>query len=333
MCDHAQILCKLINGVLTREERAEVLKWCVRFADTSTTNQTQHFSHENRTTKCSVCAFICRSCVIEEGLGKRVKELDISLHTVGVYLPVNWTIICILGGILMDTYISSVDAEFDTWFLQPGDIIHHYMISSGCIYNDIGPMVALRDTCSFLTQHTTLNNKEHDFESEEDFPDSKTIVTAVNTKHRKGQRKQKLGHSVISMLLSMIPSSDVSAGKCKDMAYLPISNKAHAAVMGIPNYVMLHEDICDQLQKQGGTNRNQELGRTVNPAENFDNLYDIYTQLPYCNERDDACLVISERQDGVGTIKASRLMLETHQWMKAVVDTVYSRLSHSVVPM
>jgi hypothetical protein len=323
---HAQVLSILINGVFTSDERVEVLKWRTHFADTCIANQAQHLLLKYRTTQCSVCAFINRCGVIQPGLGHKVRELDSALHAVGVHLPVTWTIICILGAILLDVYTSSVDAEIDTWYLQPGDLIHHYMISSKCSYDRDGPMVALRDACSFLAEHAPTDNEEGDNHySPEEVEDSCEPDEIVMKEGTKGPETQNLARTVVNRLLAMMTASDASAGRCEDMAYIPIADKAQAAVMHIPNSVMLKEAL---VPEQGDPNINQGLAVFCPPTQTdkHDNLYAIYTDLTMydagVNDREGEYMEIEEEHIDKGADKAITLMMETYQWMRALANTV-----------
>ena len=315
---HAQFLSKLINGVFTSDERAKVLRWHTRFAERSIVNQKQHLLPMYRTTKCSVCAFVNRCGVFQPGLGNKVRELDSAMHAAGVHLPVNWTVICILGGILMDVYTSSLDAEIDAWYLQPGDIIHHYMISSQCLYDRDTPMVALRDACSFLAKHSPMDNEEDNdmMEGEEGSHESEEKAAEDS----KGQKD--MAGSLVNHLISMMTPSDVSSGKCEDMAYLPLSDKAQAAVMHIPSSIMLKKAIPDQVLVEG--NRGSIGNGPLTQADRYDNLYDIYTDIAMYDEGEKDRRECTETEEGHTERepdKAITLMLETYQWMRALVNT------------
>ena len=231
----------------------------------------------------------------------------------------------------MDTYTSCVDTEFDSWFLQPGDIIHHYMISTECVYNSIRPMVALRDTCSFLTEQTCMdseNGEEDDMmmEAEEDLGGVDDIAKEVHREHKKGRNRQKIGQRIINRLLSMISSSDISSGKCRDMAYITLTDNAQASAMHIPNSILFNNPILEYLPKEGcaSTNQESEGNQPVAQAEEHDNLYDIYPNLAVVDERQRECLEIDERHIDRGGDKGRILKLETYRWMRDLADMAVS---------
>jgi hypothetical protein len=321
--DHAQILSKLINGVLNREERAQVLRWCTQFADTYITNQAQHLLHKFRTAKCSVCAFINRCGVIQPGLGNKVQTLDSTLHAAGVHLPVNWTVVCILGGILMDIYTYSVDMDFDIWYLQPGDIVHHYMLSSKCLYDRIGPMMALREVCSLLAENEPIDTEEEDsdpMEAADDPCDPGDITFGVQVEDRKSPDAQKAAQSAVSRLLSMVKGSDASPGTCENMTYIPVGDKARAFAMHIPSSVMLRDTICDQAPSQ--SRASAEPRRRL--SEERDDLYDIYRDLAMYDERDSDSGEGTRPEEGPidrEPEKVRTLKLETYLWMRGLANT------------
>ena len=324
--DYLQVLSSLFNGVLTREDQSSVLRWATCFAQTSISKQTQHMLCRYRTEKCSVCAFVNRCEVIQPRLGKKVRALDSALHTVGVFLPVNWTAICILGGMLMDAYTSSVDLQLDAWFIQPGDIVHHYMISSDCLYDRDGPMVALRDACSCLTDYMLIDDEE-DTEAEDPMDqedDCSEMDGCTEEESREGKKNrtqlQKQAEGLIGGIISMITRSDVTQGKCDDMTYILPADKALTDVMRIPHSVMLGDIISDHVLDPDDANINEQL------PEDQDHLYDIYKHLtPYRggeNHRERDCMEIAGVEPINSTAEKSRtLMLGTYEWMKALADT------------
>ena len=319
--NHLQVLSSLLNGFLIREEQSSLLRWTTCFAQTSISNKEQHMICKYRTEKCSVCAFVNRCRVIQTGLGKKVWALDNALHKVGVYLPVNWTVICILGGMLMDAYTSTVDMQLDAWLIQPGDIVHHYMISSDCLYDRDGPMVALRDACAYLNDHVRVNDEEETEAEDLMDQDDEWFETdgATEEESREDKKKrpelQKQAEGLIDGIISMINRSDVLPGKCENMSYLIPADKALSDVMRIPQSVMLGEIISDP----DDANMNQQL------TEDHDHLYDIYKDLTPFRGGDN----YSERDGtemGVEPInraadKTWTLMLGTYEWMKALAGT------------
>lgn len=328
-CDQILILNKLVNGVLTGEERADVLRWSAQFANTSMANRAHHLHMRNRTEKCSVCAFVSRCGVIDVSLKISVHMLDIALHKMGVHLHVNWTIICILGGLLLDLYFSSVGADFDDWFLQPGDLVHHYMISSDCIYEQDGPMVALRHACSHLTENMPITNgiDTADQMDEEDEECVEMGSSDIDGDEQEGQRKvpstQANGAKIIDCIISMITRSDVSCGQCEDMTYTDMGGVTRADAMHIPSSVMLGRGISDRINEQECGNMNQE----TTTIESHDNLYAIYRDLAALSEGGEnvsrQCMLMQEDADGRSPDKAEPLMKESYEWMKSMASCCY----------
>ena len=319
--DQVIILHKLVNGVLTADEQLDVSRWSVQFANTCMANHTEHLLTGKRTEKCSVCAFLTRCGVIDASLGESVRLLDTALHTMCVRMHVNWTMLCILGGLLLHLYTSSVDARFEAWFLQPGDLVHHYMISSDCLYEHDGPMFALRHASAQLTEHTHGNNGNGsgDIMVESDEESLEMELSDIEEGGQAGQRKiastQTNGARLIECITSMINRSDVSPGRCEEMAYTVMGGKVRTAIMHIPYSVMLGEGSITErnnVWKCGNTNQEQ-------PDEMFDHLYDIYKFLDRDKDREYAAggdgMLGREELNGRRSDKVPALINESYEWM------------------
>lgn len=315
--DHLTLLTKLINGVLSSEDRTHVLCWSSRFAELSASSHTQHMLRKYRTEKCSVCAFVSRCCVIEANMCTKVQSLDNALHSVGIHLPVNWTMVCIVGGILIDVYRRSVNVDLESWFLQPGDIVHHYMICSECLYHRDGPMVAIRDACSFISEHLHVHN-----EASEDNDDSIEMneIVEENGAHEastKSLKVQKPTDSLIDGIMSMINGADVSPGRCQDMAYIYPEDKDLAEVMRFPHWVMLGMGISNQ------TAAGEDMNRSPMEQDSHDNLYDIYQDLSNYMENEWNVECLGTERDST-EYKRQTIKLGTYEWMRALVNKVMS---------
>lgn len=321
--NHLQLLSKLTNGVLTREERAYVSCWTARFAHTSISKQKQQMLRKNRTDKCSVCAFVSRCTVIQADMGNKVHTLDHALHSVGVHLPVNWTMICILGGILMDVYTTCVNVELDSLTLEPGDIVHHYMLSSECLYERDGPMVAIRDVCSYLMEHMPVNDdegEEHDLTEgcDDSFEMDEFFDKEAHEKNAEGHDMHRQTKNTIEGIISMINRKDISPGKCEDMAYILPHDKALADVMRIPRSVMLGEDISDQFPEKDDDNTNPNL------SEEHDHLYDIYKDMQGEAQGEIECMVMEHEPFNTIAHKVPMLLLGTYEWMTTLPNAAIS---------
>lgn len=311
--DHLHVLSTLSNGVLTREEQLSVLKWATCFAKTCVANQMQNMDSKYRVEKCSVCAFISRCGVLGHALNDKIQALDRILHTVGVHLPVNWTVICILGGFLMDAYDTTVDVQLDPWFLQPGDIIHHYMISSDCLYDRDGPMVVIRDAFSLLIDKVPRSDDdevpddnwmhaEDGLSETDDFMEEEVVEIKKNSPDQPNNAK-----SLIDGIISMINSSDVSQGRCDDMAYIDPADNALKNVMQIPHFVMFGDILSDHVSDEGGA--------TIHHEEK-DNLYDIYKDLVVVVDNEHERDSMGAEPFNITAAKKGMLMLWTYEWMK-----------------
>ena len=323
-CNKLLVLHKLVNGVLTGEERLDVLRWSAQFANRCMTNHTQHLISRNRTEKCSVCAFVSRCGVIGASLGNSVHMLDITLHKMAVHLPVNWTIICILGGLLLYSYTSSIDADCDACFLQPGDLVHHYMITSECLYAQDGPMVAIRHACSQLNENIHISRERGRGNNVvgEDGDCLEMEISDTEGGEPEGLRRVPSTHAngakLIGCIVSMINRSDVSGGQCEDMAYTVTGCKARTGAMYIPASVMLTGCLSDPSKEQHVRNTNIESA----DIERLDNLYAIYPDLMANSQVGDTVssdgMLIQDEASGGSSHKVRALMLGSYEWMNSL---------------
>lgn len=309
--NHAQILSLLINGVLREDERVKVLHWCDKFNKKCHEKGADCFIDSTIYRKCSVCAFINRCGVIGHEVGEKVIELESFLKQVGVHMPVTWTVVCIIGGVLMDMYSSNTHEKVDDCYLLPIDIITHYMISRNCPDNDDRPMVALSNGFSLLTKNKQTNTENDVLSDANETPDSEEPVKKKRKKDVDSQCPHTHTQQVVNRLLGMFTACCPSDHtKCKNMAYIQVDKREETAVMRIPNSVMIEGSICQATDEAytGGAMAAAVCDPTQ--KDKYNHLYGIYKQLvqPASVQKNE---VIFSRAE-----KASTFKKETYNWMK-----------------
>lgn len=191
--------------------------------------------------RCTVCCFldrmkaISRTEEIHSDLSGDIEVVDSILKRYGKYMPIIWSNICVIGGLLLDISVESILPI--TVYIHPPDIITHYMLGENCGRgNNISmaraglqhSMRAIK--IANINQDVWMDNDNKNENNNSSCTTVEEMDVCDDSKSRKSRKRKKSeqeddqekesGRKYLNMMARMIDKRDTSLQQqCDDMPY------------------------------------------------------------------------------------------------------------------